>query len=193
MTAESAVRALPIAGERIVGDESIVVTSPFDGSEIGRVPSCTAADVDRAVASARAALRAGPLPRWKRAEVLDTAARLLAEREEEFARIIAAEAAKPIRTARAEAQRAVGTLQFAAAEARTFDGDVVPLDAIPSGEGKVGFTMRVPIGVVGRSPRSTSRSTLSPTSSARRSPPVARSCSSRRRRRRSARSPSPSC
>lgn len=149
MTAESAVRALPIAGERIVGDDSIVVTSPFDGSEIGRVPSCTAADVDRAVASARAALRAGPLPRWKRAEVLDTAARLLAERKEEFARIIAAEAAKPIRTARAEAQRAVGTLQFAAAEARTFDGDVVPLDAIPSGEGKVGFTMRVPIGVVG--------------------------------------------
>ncbi|WP_116998554.1 aldehyde dehydrogenase family protein [Desertimonas flava] len=149
MTADGDVRALPIAGERYVGDDCTVVTSPFDGHEIGRIPLCSAGDVDRAVASAKAALHAGALPRWKRATVLDTAARLLAEREEEFAQIIAAEAAKPIRTARAEAQRAVGTFQFAAAEARTFDGEMVPLDAIPAGEGKVGFAMRVPIGVVG--------------------------------------------
>ena len=91
-----------------MSSDEIVVTSPFDGSEIGRVPLSTADDVDRAVATAKLALRAGPLPRWKRAEILDTAARLLGEREEEFARTIAAEAAKPIRTARAEAQRAVG-------------------------------------------------------------------------------------
>jgi acyl-CoA reductase-like NAD-dependent aldehyde dehydrogenase len=32
---------------------------------------------------------------------------------------------------------------------RTLRGDMVPLDAIPSGEGKLGFTLRVPIGVVG--------------------------------------------
>jgi acyl-CoA reductase-like NAD-dependent aldehyde dehydrogenase len=132
-----------------MSSDEIVVTSPFDGSEIGRVPLSTADDVDRAVATAKLALRAGPLPRWKRAEILDTAARLLGERAEAFARTIAAEAAKPIRTARAEAQRAVGTFQFAAAEARTFAGEVVPLDAIAAGEGKVGFAMRVPIGVVG--------------------------------------------
>ncbi|MDQ3543367.1 MAG: aldehyde dehydrogenase family protein [Actinomycetota bacterium] len=145
----SSVRAVPIAGERFVGTDSTVVTSPFDGHEIGRIPLCTAGDVDRSVASAKAALDEGPLPRWKRAEILDRAARLLTEREEEFAQIIAAEAAKPIRTARAEAQRAVGTFQFAAAEARTFDGSLVPLDAIPAGEGKVGFAMHRPIGVVG--------------------------------------------
>ena len=146
---ESSVRALPLAGDRFTGSESTAVLSPYDGSEIGRIPVCTGADVDRAVAGAAAALRAGALPRWKRAAVLDRAAQLLSEREAEFARIIAAEAAKPIRTARVEAQRAVGTFQFAAAEARTFDGELVPLDAIPAGEGKVGFAMRVPIGVVG--------------------------------------------
>ena len=129
--------------------EEIIVSSPFDGAEIGRVPLSTADDVDRAVATAVRALATNPLPRWKRAEVLDTAARLLGEREEEFARTIAAEAAKPIRTARIEAQRAVGTFQFAAAEARTFGGEIVPLDAIAAGEGKVGFAMRVPIGVIG--------------------------------------------
>ena len=102
------VRALPLAGERFTGTESAVVTSPFDGHEIGRVPVCGPAEVDRAVRAAKAALAGGPLPRWKRAEVLDTAARLLAERRDEFAAIIAEEAAKPIKTARVEAERAVG-------------------------------------------------------------------------------------
>ena len=143
------VRPLPLAGVRYSGGDSTSVTSPFDGSEIGRIPACTAEDVDRAVASAKAALAGGPLPRWKRAEVLDTAARLLGERRDHFAEIIAREAAKPIKTARTEAERAVGTFQFAAAEARTLAGDVVALDALAAGEGKVGFTMRVPIGVVG--------------------------------------------
>jgi len=146
---ESDVHALPLAGDRFTGTESIVVTSPYDGHEIGRVPVCSAADVDRAVSAAKTALAGGPLPRWKRAEVLDTAARLLGERRDEFAAIIAEEAAKPIKTARVEAERAVGTFQFAAAEARTLAGDVVALDAIASGEGKLGFTLRVPIGVVG--------------------------------------------
>jgi acyl-CoA reductase-like NAD-dependent aldehyde dehydrogenase len=143
------VRSLPIAGERFTGSESSAVTSPYDGHEIGRVPVCGPDEVDRAVRSAKAALAGGPLPTWQRAEVLDTAARLLTERREEFAKIIADESAKPMKTARVEAERAVGTFQFSAAEARTMAGDVVPLDAIPSGVGKVGFTMRVPIGVVG--------------------------------------------
>jgi len=143
------VRSLPIAGERFTGSESSAVTSPYDGHEIGRVPVCGPDEVDRAVRSAKAALASGPLPTWQRAEVLDTAARLLTERREEFAKIIADESAKPMKTARVEAERAVGTFQFSAAEARTMAGDVVPLDAIPSGVGKVGFTMRVPIGVVG--------------------------------------------
>ena len=92
---------------------------------------------------------ATPLPAWKRASVLDAAASRLAARREEFAATIARETAKPIKTARVEVDRAVGTFQFAAAEARTLVGDVVAMDAIPAGEGKFGFTMRVPVGVVG--------------------------------------------
>ena len=129
--------------------EALVVRSPFDGHEVGRVPKCGAAEVDRAVASARDALAAGPLPAWRRAEVLDRAARLLDERVEEFARIVAEEAAKPIRTARVEARRAVSTFTFAAAEARTLSGETVPMDASEAGEGKLAFVMRLPIGVVG--------------------------------------------
>lgn len=127
----------------------IEVRSPFDQSLIGTIPAMTANDVDRAVLRAKEALHSQPLPLWKRAEVLDRAAARLADRVDEFAMIIAREAAKPIRTARVEAERAVGTFRFAAAEARTLAGEMVPLDAIPSGEGKIGFALRVPIGVVG--------------------------------------------
>ncbi|MEO6125823.1 MAG: aldehyde dehydrogenase family protein [Ilumatobacteraceae bacterium] len=146
------VRAIPLAGERFTGagtNESTEVRAPYDNTLIGQIPACTAADVDRAVAVAVAALRAGPLPLWQRAEILDTAAVRLAARRDEFAEIISREAAKPIKTARVEAERAVGTFQFAAAEARKLSGEMIPLDAIPSGEGKLGFTLRVPIGVVG--------------------------------------------
>ncbi len=142
-------RALPLAGERFRGGPTFEIRSPYDASVLAAVPACTANDVDRAVAVALAAHRAGPLPAWRRAEILDRAAVAILARKEELAQIISAEAAKPILTARAEAERAASTFQFAAAEARTLVGDVVPLDASAAGEGKLGFTLRVPIGVVG--------------------------------------------
>ena len=140
---------LRLAGESFGGNGDVIeVRSPFDGSLLATVPACGPNDVDRAVANARAGLAAG-LPLHRRAAVLDRAALVLAERREEFARLVAAEAAKPLRTARVEVDRAVGTFQFSAAEARTLAGEVIPLDALAAGEGKIGFTMRVPVGVVG--------------------------------------------
>jgi len=128
--------------------DEIVVRSPYDGHEVGRVPRQGVADVDRAVADARRALVDEPFPPWKRAEVLDAAARLLAERSEDLARTIATEAAKPIRTARVEAARAVSTFTFAAVEARRLTGEMVPIDAAEVGEGRLAFTLRLPVGVV---------------------------------------------
>ncbi len=124
------------------------VRSPYDGSVVGQVTESTVEDVAAAVAAASAALARDDFPRPRRIEVLEGAARVLRERQEEFARTIALEAAKPIRTARVEAARAVDTFAFAAAEARTLRGEMVPVDAVPAGEGRVAYTMRVPIGVV---------------------------------------------
>ncbi len=140
--------ALPIGTGRVTTDDTIVVRSPFDDHEVGQVPAAGPAEVEQAVAAARGVL-ADPIPAWKRAEILDTAARLLSERTEDYARIIAAEAAKPMKTARVEAARAVSTFTFAAVEARTLTGEMIAMDASDVGVGKLGFTLRVPIGVVG--------------------------------------------
>ena len=122
--------------------------SPYDGQVVGRVPVGTEAHLDAAVAAALARHRGGALPAHERAAILDRAAVALADQREEFARSIAAEAGKPIKTARVEADRAVDTFRFSAAVARTMAGEMIPLDASSAGVGKLGFVQRVPIGVV---------------------------------------------
>lgn len=135
-------------GEDLVTGEVSEVRSPYDGSLVGSVPACSTDDLDRAVAVALERHRAGAPPAHERAAILDRAAQLLGERLDEFARSIASESAKPITTARVEAERAIDTIRFSAAVARTLTGELVPMDASAAGVGKVGYVMRVPVGVV---------------------------------------------
>lgn len=139
-----------IGGEAVSAtDDVIEVRSPYDGRLLGRVPSCTAEHVDRAVAVGLERHRGGPLPTHQRADILDRLARALHDHHEDLARTISDEAAKPITTARVEAARAVDTASFSAATARTLGGELVPIDASSAGEGKLAYVQRVPIGVVG--------------------------------------------
>ncbi|HEV7562366.1 MAG TPA: aldehyde dehydrogenase family protein, partial [Solirubrobacterales bacterium] len=88
-------------------------------------------------------------PQHARAEMLDRAAHLVRERNEDLALTIAAEAGKPLKTARVEAARCAETLTFSAVEARKLTGGTVPMDASAAGAGKLGLMLRVPYGVVG--------------------------------------------
>jgi acyl-CoA reductase-like NAD-dependent aldehyde dehydrogenase len=130
-----------IGGRAVSADEWIEVLSPFDGAPVARVPALGADHVAEAVAAAEAALARGDFPRQRRAEVLERAAELLAERTEEFAVTIAREAGKPIRDARGEAARCVATFRYSAVEARKLGGEVIPMDGLA-------FALRHPIGVV---------------------------------------------
>ncbi len=141
--------ALPIGGGRVTTRDWIEVRSPYDGSLLGRVPAAGSHEVDLAAAAARAALAGGSLPAWRRAEILDAAARMLADRTEELARVISAEAAKPLKTARVEAQRTVSTFTFSSIEARTLTGETIAMEGSAAGDGKLAFTLRVPVGVIG--------------------------------------------
>jgi len=127
---------------------SLDVTSPYSGEIVGSVAKHGADDARKAVDAAAAALT-NPLPAHERARILDRVAHLLEERHDEAARLISAEAGKPMKAARVEAQRAVSTYTFAAVEARKLAGEMVPMDASTAGEGKLAFTLRLPVGVVG--------------------------------------------
>jgi acyl-CoA reductase-like NAD-dependent aldehyde dehydrogenase len=54
-----------------------------------------------------------------------------------------------MKAARVEAQRAMSTYTFAAVEARKLAGEMVPMDAAQAGTGKLAFTLRQPVGIVG--------------------------------------------
>jgi acyl-CoA reductase-like NAD-dependent aldehyde dehydrogenase len=141
-------RKLLIGGAWIETGEWIEVRSPYDGELAGRVPKAGARETRHALDAAESAMRE-PLPAHERAAILDRTAALLCERTDDAARTISAEAGKPMKAARVEASRAFSTFTMAAVETRKLAGDVVPMDASPAGEGKLAFTLRRPIGIVG--------------------------------------------
>ena len=148
MAATASEKRLLVGGEWLETGEWLDVRSPYSGEMVGRVAKAGAADARAAVDAAEAAMRE-PLPAHKRAEILVRVAGALGRRHEEAATGIAQEAGKPLKAARVEAARAMSTFTFAAVEARTLAGEMVPMDASQAGTGKLAFTLRQPIGVVG--------------------------------------------
>jgi acyl-CoA reductase-like NAD-dependent aldehyde dehydrogenase len=141
-------RKVFVAGEWVETGDWLEVRSPYSGEVVGRVAKAGAADAKRAIDAAEAAMRE-PLLAHKRAEILVRVAMALGRRHDEVARLISDEAGKPMKAARVEAKRAMSTYTFAAVEARKLAGEMVPMDAAQAGEGKLAFTLRQPIGIVG--------------------------------------------
>lgn len=131
------------------GAKSQPVTNPYDGRPFDEVPVATTADVDRALTTlvkGAAAMRV--LSPWERSKILERAAHLMTEQADDFARTITREEGKPIRESRLETKRAIEVLMLSAEEGRRLCGDMIPLDGADSGKGKLGFTLRVPCGIV---------------------------------------------
>src|ERR671928_527008 len=141
-------RKVFVGGQWVETGDWIEVRSPYSGEVVGRVAKAGAAETRRAVDAAERAM-AEPLPAHKRAEILVRVAGYLGRRHDEVARTISDEAGKPMKAARVEAKRAMSTYTMAAVEARKLAGEMVPMDASQAGEGKLAFTLRVPVGVVG--------------------------------------------
>ena len=148
MAATATERKLLIGGEWVETGDWHEVRSPYSGEVVGRVAKAGAAEARAAIDAAERAM-ADPLPAHKRAEILVKVVAGIARRHDEIAAQIAAEAGKPLKAAKVETSRAMSTYTFAAVEARKLAGEVVPMDAAQAGEGKLAFTLREPIGIVG--------------------------------------------
>src|SRR6056297_1548156 len=106
-----------------------IIRCPYDGQEVGRMQIATEDSVEDAIRTAERGFGTmRRLPRFVRAEILERAAGIIDAEHEEFVRLIAAEAGKPLYDARGEVSRAVFNLRNAAAEARAWSGHEVPLD-----------------------------------------------------------------
>lgn len=122
--------------------------SPGHGVPVTRLPKCTGEDLDRAVASARAAFedrRWSGLNGADRAAVLLKTAGILRARAEEIAYWETLENGKPISQSRAEIQGCIGMFEYASGLARSLHGDSFN----NLGDGMFGIVTREPVGVVG--------------------------------------------
>jgi glyceraldehyde-3-phosphate dehydrogenase (NADP+) len=138
-----------IAAQWVDKPKKIEVRNPFDNSVIDTVPRADAADLTKALAFAeRGAKVMAKLTAYERWKILRKAADLMAARNDEFGQMISREEGKIIAEGRGEASRAVETMMGSAEEAKRLHGETVPLDADPTGSKKLGFTLRVPCGVV---------------------------------------------
>ncbi len=138
-----------IRGQWVDRNEKIGVTNPFDGSVVDTVPMASAEDVKAALDGAVAGAKVmRELPPYERFHILRRAADLMFQRQDDLGRTISLEEGKVLREGVFEASRAAETIELSAEEAKRLGGEVLPLDGAPGGTGKLGFTLRVPCGVV---------------------------------------------
>ncbi|HZB43947.1 MAG TPA: aldehyde dehydrogenase family protein, partial [Pyrinomonadaceae bacterium] len=142
-------KPLLVGGEWRATATTHEVRSPYSGDLVARFSVAPRETVEESIAAAaRAAAEMRDLARHRLADSIRLIAEGIRERAEEFARTISTEAGKPIKLARAEVERGAATFTYAAEEARRFAGEVIPLDGQATGAGRVGWTERVPRGVV---------------------------------------------
>jgi len=129
--------------------EPVQIRSPYDNSVVGSTFRGSAAHAETAI---RAAVRAfdvtRKMPAFERKRILLAVSDALRSRSEEFARLMALEAGKPLRTARVEVDRCVFTFATAAEEAVRISGEYLPLDGQAAAAGRAGIVRRFPIGPI---------------------------------------------
>lgn len=130
-------------------DQPLAVQLPFDGSHVGTVYQATPEQVTAAITAAK---RAAPvmreLSREERSAILRKAHLMMREQKEDLALAVASETGKPIKEARVEVDRAMMTVLFSSEEAHRLVGEVVPIDSSSPGKGRLGMTIREPLGVI---------------------------------------------
>ncbi len=137
-----------INGEPWDTSTRLAVTDKATGTPWATVSQAGPREVDAAVTAASQAFAHKRLSVMQRHDILMAAASLIHAQRDELALIMAYEAGKPLREARAEVERAADTFTWSAEEARRIHGEMVPLEATAGSENRLAFTLRVPVGVV---------------------------------------------
>ena len=88
------------------------------------------------------------LPVYKRYQILINIVKNLEIQSDEFSRILAMEAGKPLRFAKAEVSRAIQTFIVAAEECKRLPGELMSIDWTPDGKNKEGIIKYFPLGLI---------------------------------------------
>jgi acyl-CoA reductase-like NAD-dependent aldehyde dehydrogenase len=137
---------LYLAGRYVggTGDSAFPLDSPVTGEHLADLPYPTTDELDRAVATARAAFE--DYRHWstyERAELCHRIATLIEENATELARLTTLEQGKPLAEARADVEDTASLFSVSAEDAKRLYGETIP----STDRGKRMFTFHAPVGV----------------------------------------------
>lgn len=145
----SRTRGFFLTGEFISNGEAQPVRSPYDQSVIAEVSNARAEDLEQAIAASVTAFEmTRKLSSYERQAILRKVAQAVSVRRDELARVISQEAGKPMKAARAEAERCIFTFELGAEESTRITGEWLPLDQQAASRGRYGIVRRFPIGPI---------------------------------------------
>lgn len=136
-----------IDGRRHDGERLFTVEDRYTQMPLAQVHSASRLQVAEAVRIARRACANVPPP-YERARILQRAAQLISQQRQGIVELTVAEAGFTLAEAQGELSRALDTLELCAEEAKRITGQMMPLDANPGQQDRIGFSLREPVGIV---------------------------------------------
>lgn len=140
---------LYIGGEWVKAESYIPVLHKYTGECIAHIAKAEQKHVTEAVDAAWETFKADKLTPFQRYKILLKASELMEERRDEMERSLIREVGKTRKDAMNELDRTINTLRLSAEEAKKIHGEMIPLQATEGSENRLGFTIRVPKGVIG--------------------------------------------
>ena len=139
---------LLIDGEWVNGESTQRLTDKYRDKPYGEMAVASAAQVEQAVGAAAQAVKASTLSPYERYTILSRAARLIEGRMKALIELMRDEAGFTHADGDNEVRRCVQTLELSAEEAKRLNGELVPMEAAAGMKNRLGFTVRVPRGVI---------------------------------------------
>jgi acyl-CoA reductase-like NAD-dependent aldehyde dehydrogenase len=139
---------LLIDGRWVNGASTERLTDKYKGAVFGEMAIAAAEQVELAVTGALAAVQSSQLKPYDRYRILSKAARLVESRIEALVTLMRDEAGFTRADGENEVRRCVQTLELSAEEAKRLGGELVPMQAADGVQNRMGFTIRMPRGVI---------------------------------------------
>jgi acyl-CoA reductase-like NAD-dependent aldehyde dehydrogenase len=129
---------------------TIEVTSPYDGSVVGKVPYGSVVEVEAALDLAKATFldHKNALPTYKRVEILENVVKIMSSQIDELTKLCASEGGKPWMDSEVEVYRAINGVKLAIEALGVREGKQIAMGHTASSANRMAYTFKEPIGVV---------------------------------------------
>ncbi len=139
---------LYIGGKWVDTEEKFDVIEKYTGIPFASIAQASKENVDDAVKSARNSFNKTNLTPTQRYEILMNLSGIIKHNKDMLAETLCKEVGKPYKEALAEICGVIQNYINFAEEAKKITGEMVPVDGDSGSENRIGFTMRVPVGIV---------------------------------------------